>query len=207
MPPRCYWKHCYQNCEGRQKIDAWYQGYAHGAMAAEEDGVYASSVIPTYGLNDAMHQPGASHTSVLEEDAIYDEHNQLVPEPEEALPGSKEMPPVPRTYDEVPKLPPAEDMTSLEEPVSGAAFESYGQESDPEWATQPSAAPETDHAYYQEAETPPIDKRIPNARFTDVTATELTSARAQWETSGEFVLPVGYEGFRAPEWSEGASRE
>lgn len=47
LPPRCYWKVCYQNPKGRQKTIAWFDGFAHGAIAADKDGVNAYANIFT----------------------------------------------------------------------------------------------------------------------------------------------------------------
>jgi len=207
MPPRRYWKHCYQNCEGRKKIDSWYQGYAEGAIAASEDGVYESSIVPTYGLQNGMYGPGASHSSSLEEDMLYNEHDQLVPEPEQALPGSEDLVPVPQSYDGLPQLPPADEATPNDESVSSASFESYRRISYPEWATLPQAVHAAGHDDDRKTAARTVDEEVPKARFIGVTGAESTAQRAQWETPGNFVLPVGYEGFRAPESSEGASRE
>lgn len=202
MPPRCYWKHCYQNCEGRQKIDAWYQGYAHGAMAASQDGAYEFSVIPTYGLHNGTHQPGASHTSSLEEDLIYEEHDQLVPEPDRVPSNSEDLLPSPETYDGLPKVPPP-DNSAPESPVSGASYQYFDQASETEWASQSAVLP----ARNSETPSAPIDLKIPTARFAEVTTQESAAEEDRTITPSEFVLPVGYEGFRAPEWSEGANRE
>lgn len=38
LPPRWYWKPCYQSPEGRCKIAAWFDGFSHGAVAAQQDG-------------------------------------------------------------------------------------------------------------------------------------------------------------------------
>lgn len=38
MPPRTYWSHHYQCDEGRCQIMAWYDGYHHGALAAQCNG-------------------------------------------------------------------------------------------------------------------------------------------------------------------------
>lgn len=45
MPPRCYWNTCYRGCEGQSKVNAWFDGYARGAIAAEADGLAASGRI------------------------------------------------------------------------------------------------------------------------------------------------------------------
>jgi hypothetical protein len=45
LPPRKYWKVGYQSPAGRQKALAWFNGYSHGAVAAEQDGVAGWSRI------------------------------------------------------------------------------------------------------------------------------------------------------------------
>lgn len=50
MPPRCYWSCCNSGCEGQNKVNAYFDGYARGAVAAESDGLAASSRI-------AFHKP------------------------------------------------------------------------------------------------------------------------------------------------------
>ena len=39
LPPRKYWSWKYQTPEGQCKVNAWFEGYPHGARAAEEDGI------------------------------------------------------------------------------------------------------------------------------------------------------------------------
>jgi hypothetical protein len=46
LPPRWYWKPCYQTPEGRCKIAAWFDGFSHGAVAAQQDGYGALGEIP-----------------------------------------------------------------------------------------------------------------------------------------------------------------
>lgn len=38
LPPRKYWTWKYQTPEGQCKVAAWFEGYTHGAVSAEEDG-------------------------------------------------------------------------------------------------------------------------------------------------------------------------
>lgn len=38
LPPQCYWKPQFQTPEGRCKINAWFEGFSHGALAAKQDG-------------------------------------------------------------------------------------------------------------------------------------------------------------------------
>lgn len=39
LPPRHYWKACYQTPRGKEKTYAWFDGFTHGAIAAHQDGV------------------------------------------------------------------------------------------------------------------------------------------------------------------------
>lgn len=49
LPPHCYWKSCYATEAGKMKANAWFDGYSHGALAAEADGVAESNRIMTRG--------------------------------------------------------------------------------------------------------------------------------------------------------------
>ena len=46
LPPQCYWKPTYQTPEGRCKINAWFDGFSHGVLAAHQDGYGALGEIP-----------------------------------------------------------------------------------------------------------------------------------------------------------------
>ncbi|MFN8709397.1 MAG: hypothetical protein ACK50J_22170 [Planctomyces sp.] len=46
LPPKCYWKPHYQSPAGRCKINAWFDGFAHGALAAQQDGYGSLNEIP-----------------------------------------------------------------------------------------------------------------------------------------------------------------
>ena len=46
LPPQLYWKPCYQTPEGRCKINAWFDGFSHGALAAQQDGYSNMGEIP-----------------------------------------------------------------------------------------------------------------------------------------------------------------
>ena len=46
LPPQIYWKPCYQTPEGRCKINAWFDGFSHGALAAQQDGYSNMGEIP-----------------------------------------------------------------------------------------------------------------------------------------------------------------
>ena len=46
LPPQLYWKPCYQTPEGRCKINSWFDGFSHGALAAQQDGYSNMGEIP-----------------------------------------------------------------------------------------------------------------------------------------------------------------
>jgi hypothetical protein len=49
LPPACYWKACHGNADGKAKVNAWFDGYSHGALAAEADGIAEANRIVTRG--------------------------------------------------------------------------------------------------------------------------------------------------------------
>ncbi|MCP4788113.1 MAG: hypothetical protein GY903_13370 [Fuerstiella sp.] len=46
IPPQHYWKPCYQSMEGKNKINSWFDGFSHGALAAAQDGYGDMGQIP-----------------------------------------------------------------------------------------------------------------------------------------------------------------
>ncbi|MEZ6042713.1 MAG: hypothetical protein R3C20_19620 [Planctomycetaceae bacterium] len=46
LPPKCYWKPQFQSPEGRCKTTAWFDGFSHGALAAQQDGYGSLQEIP-----------------------------------------------------------------------------------------------------------------------------------------------------------------
>lgn len=46
LPPQCYWKPAYQTPEGRGKTNSWFDGFSHGALAAQQDGYGNMGEIP-----------------------------------------------------------------------------------------------------------------------------------------------------------------
>lgn len=53
LPPRRYWRVCYQSPDGRRAIDDWFDGFRHGAAVAQASGfreliVAPSSVPPSH---------------------------------------------------------------------------------------------------------------------------------------------------------------
>lgn len=46
LPPRSYWKPCYETPNGRGRINAWFDGFSHGALAAQQDGMGGIGILP-----------------------------------------------------------------------------------------------------------------------------------------------------------------
>ena len=46
LPPKTYWKACYRNAQGNSKVNAWFEGFSHGVLAANQDGAAAYGSIP-----------------------------------------------------------------------------------------------------------------------------------------------------------------
>lgn len=46
LPPKTYWKACYRNAEGNCKVNAWFEGFSHGVLAANQDGAASYGSIP-----------------------------------------------------------------------------------------------------------------------------------------------------------------
>jgi len=102
LPPSCYWKTIHTNQTGKARANAWFDGYSHGALAAEADGIAESNRIVTRGGRrtdstapgsemyhmDDMPPPGATPTESLSP-TPYAEPVPPVPlysEPQAALP-------------------------------------------------------------------------------------------------------------------------
>jgi hypothetical protein len=47
VPPERYWKPYFQTPQGHVQVDAWYEGYQSGTIAADQDGVQLLAQIPT----------------------------------------------------------------------------------------------------------------------------------------------------------------
>jgi hypothetical protein len=45
LPPECYWRFCHESTEGQARMTAWFEGYAHGALLAERQGIAQASYI------------------------------------------------------------------------------------------------------------------------------------------------------------------
>ena len=46
LPPRLYWKPCFQSPKGQCQIQSWFDGYSHGALAAQQDGYGNINTLP-----------------------------------------------------------------------------------------------------------------------------------------------------------------
>lgn len=46
LPPKEYWKPCYRNAEGNCRVNAWFEGFSHGVLAANKDGAASYGHIP-----------------------------------------------------------------------------------------------------------------------------------------------------------------
>ncbi|HUG70525.1 MAG TPA: hypothetical protein VMM76_22440 [Pirellulaceae bacterium] len=57
LPPRSYWTWKYQTPEGQCKVAAWFEGYSHGARAAEEDGAGNFQDIQVSYAIEAQYSP------------------------------------------------------------------------------------------------------------------------------------------------------
>ena len=47
LPPKRYWRVCFQNPIGHLRIESWFEGFRQGATAAKQDGVANWIEIPT----------------------------------------------------------------------------------------------------------------------------------------------------------------
>lgn len=62
LPPRSYWGSGYQNEYGHQQMQAWFDGYAHGALVAEQNGrsqftrIRTTEVAPRRGTARPEHK-------------------------------------------------------------------------------------------------------------------------------------------------------
>ena len=46
LPPRLYWKPCFQTPKGQCQTQSWFDGYSHGALAAQQDGYGNINTLP-----------------------------------------------------------------------------------------------------------------------------------------------------------------
>jgi len=58
-PPSCYWGCCTSDpCERVERLNCYYDGWAHGAIAASQDGVAGLNTVPIRNICGGYQQPG-----------------------------------------------------------------------------------------------------------------------------------------------------
>lgn len=127
LPPRCYWKPHFQTPAGNAKINAWFDGYSHGATAAQQDGLGSLQqlpISPTARANLMARQapPSAScfsgmttpeamnsdyHPEIHTENSVDEPPMEILKTPELELPLDSSTPNPARSYDE--GTPPVEE--------------------------------------------------------------------------------------------------
>jgi hypothetical protein len=97
LPPRCYWKPCYETPTGREKINSWFDGYSHGALAAHQDGMAGLSelpISPTARRNLMTRQAPVNMDSFNPPPSDMEAEEEMLPEPQGEGVGSVEELPV-----------------------------------------------------------------------------------------------------------------
>jgi hypothetical protein len=104
LPPRTYWSPWYQSQYGQQQTQAWFDGYSHGVLAAEKDGVNQFSRIRTTAKPVGRRPYANGNHNVV---------NNTTPPP--APPSTPDVEDVPSYGDQppsgIPALPPTEEAT------------------------------------------------------------------------------------------------
>ncbi|MFK7818683.1 MAG: hypothetical protein AB8G99_08185 [Planctomycetaceae bacterium] len=122
LPPRSYWKACYRNAEGHCKVNAWFEGFSHGALAAEKDGASTYGHIP---LSPTAH---GNLAKAMEEPPVYDWSAATDSVPAPAPAPFSEYQSAPQMDAEIaPATPPANPLPSNDAP----AIKSYEEETRP----------------------------------------------------------------------------
>lgn len=60
LPPQRYWSVRYMNTAGRERTEAWFQGFRYGAMVAEQDGIGQFMELPTSLLEHSEAEKAAA---------------------------------------------------------------------------------------------------------------------------------------------------
>lgn len=112
LPPRCYWKPQFQTLDGKAKINAWFDGYSHGATAAQQDGLGSLQQLPISptaranflaskappaascftGMSPAEETEGIKHPDIQGGNAIDEPPVELQGIPETVIPQSLKLP-------------------------------------------------------------------------------------------------------------------
>lgn len=128
LPPRTYWRVYYQNPEGQQAVQDWFDGFRHGASVARASGmrnyvtVPLSSVPPREMLSDDITEETGSGNNLPPVPQV--EKMGPFPEQPSKKPSDKEgpvKPPVitpPKTADGKPMPPPSPPIIQVERMIA-----------------------------------------------------------------------------------------
>jgi hypothetical protein len=92
LPPRQYWKPCYETPNGRGRINAWFDGFSHGALAAQQDGMGGIGILPispTARQNLMMKRTPRSTAEFGRPDQVPLPDQSMLPESDGALDGDR----------------------------------------------------------------------------------------------------------------------
>ncbi|MFO0999262.1 MAG: hypothetical protein U0936_02915 [Planctomycetaceae bacterium] len=126
LPPRCYWKPQFQTPEGRARTNAWFDGFSHGAVAAQQDGfgslqqlpisptaranLLARQAPPSASCFSGMSQPDEAdpvyHPEIHGGNAVDEPPMEILKTPELEMPPEPNVPGAAQAYDE--KIPAAD---------------------------------------------------------------------------------------------------
>ncbi len=123
LPPRSYWRIYYQNPEGHEAIQDWFEGWRHGASIARASGVRDYVTLPVSSVFPSeIAKPGTdSDSSTSKTEGTKEKPAEAIPAPGTTKPPEKEGPAKvtpPKTADGKPMPPPA--------PVTTATFPNSG---------------------------------------------------------------------------------
>lgn len=121
LPPRHYWKSCFRNAEGHCRVNAWFAGFAHGAIAAEQDGAAAYGFIPISPTAQA------NLATASQPPAEYDWSAQAPPAPGPAEMGLEPTPLPPDPTQPGVENPPVDPEGTYEQPVIRKPVQTTGR--------------------------------------------------------------------------------
>jgi hypothetical protein len=140
LPPRKYWNWRYQTAEGQAKVAAWFEGYPHGARAAEEDGAGLYSQIQVSESLRAEYRLG--HEPPYPSPLYYHDPRRWCPpeqaEPDHSLPPAPESPNTPA----LPGQPSGKSPGQRDQAASASAHPTLG----PTATASPQGTPSTQEA-------------------------------------------------------------
>lgn len=151
LPPREYWSVWYQNPEGQQMQHAWFDGYSHGALAAQQDNVPVwNQIVISNQARTHLAAGDAEHHISINGGSLEGNPPMLVPPPAPAAEDAaqRQAPPVqgevlPASHAGGPALPFASPMPSAGDsqgfPSTSSSIEN------PQPAGETSAIPSPEH--------------------------------------------------------------